>query len=203
MAHTNSTTHYSLPQFIGSDTPGWLTDVNTAMSDIDTAIYARQQDIATNSNNINSLDSRVQTAEGKITTIEGQINTPSTGILARLSTDESNISDNATNIGINTSAISGLSGSVSTISAKLPVEHTATMDANDWVGNQYTFSEASVTANSIISLGLALGVTDAEASEWFSAVILPVSVTAGSGFTVRAMSTVPTGDIDVVYTVEG
>ena len=39
MAHTNSTTHYSLPQFITTDKPAWLTDVNNAFTAIDTAIY--------------------------------------------------------------------------------------------------------------------------------------------------------------------
>lgn len=39
MGHTNSTTNYSLPQFITTDKPAWLTDVNGAFSDIDTAVY--------------------------------------------------------------------------------------------------------------------------------------------------------------------
>lgn len=39
MAHTNSTTHYSLPQFITTDKPAWLTDVNNAYIAIDTGIY--------------------------------------------------------------------------------------------------------------------------------------------------------------------
>ena len=38
MGHTNSTTNYALPQFIGTDKPAWLTDVNNAYSAIDTAI---------------------------------------------------------------------------------------------------------------------------------------------------------------------
>lgn len=38
MGHTNSTTNYALPQFITTDKPAWLTDVNTAYSAIDTAI---------------------------------------------------------------------------------------------------------------------------------------------------------------------
>ena len=38
MSHTNSTTNYSLPQFVGSDKPAWLTDINGAFSAIDTAI---------------------------------------------------------------------------------------------------------------------------------------------------------------------
>ena len=42
MAHTNSTTHYSLPQFLTSDKPAWLTDINNAFSDIDTAVYNAQ-----------------------------------------------------------------------------------------------------------------------------------------------------------------
>ena len=40
MSHTNSTANYSLPQFISTDKPAWLTDVNNAYSAIDTAIKA-------------------------------------------------------------------------------------------------------------------------------------------------------------------
>lgn len=42
MAHTNSTTNYSLPQFVTTDKPAWLTDINGAFSDIDTAVYNAQ-----------------------------------------------------------------------------------------------------------------------------------------------------------------
>ena len=42
MSHTNSTTHYNLPQFLTSDKPAWLTDINNAFSDIDTAVYNAQ-----------------------------------------------------------------------------------------------------------------------------------------------------------------
>ena len=38
MSHTNSTTNYGLPQFLTSDKPAWLTDINNAFSNIDTAI---------------------------------------------------------------------------------------------------------------------------------------------------------------------
>lgn len=40
MSHTNSTTNYGLPQFIPTDKPFWLTDINGAFSTIDTAIDA-------------------------------------------------------------------------------------------------------------------------------------------------------------------
>ena len=39
MGHTNSTTNYALPQFLTTDKPAWLTDINGAMSSIDTAIH--------------------------------------------------------------------------------------------------------------------------------------------------------------------
>lgn len=40
MAHTNSTPNYALPQFITTDKPAWLTDINGAFSDIDTGLDA-------------------------------------------------------------------------------------------------------------------------------------------------------------------
>lgn len=43
MAHTNQTEHYGLPQFIGSDKPSWLTDINNAFEAIDSAIYEASQ----------------------------------------------------------------------------------------------------------------------------------------------------------------
>ena len=40
MSHTNKTTHYNLPQFIGSDKASWLGDLNPAFSTIDSELYA-------------------------------------------------------------------------------------------------------------------------------------------------------------------
>lgn len=40
MSSTNHTTNYNLPQFLGSDKPAWLGDINPAMSAIDTAMHA-------------------------------------------------------------------------------------------------------------------------------------------------------------------
>lgn len=42
MGHTNSTTNYSLPQFITTDKPAWLTDVNNAYLAIDTGMNNAQ-----------------------------------------------------------------------------------------------------------------------------------------------------------------
>lgn len=40
MGHTNSTTNYALPQFITTDKPAWLTDINGAFLAIDTGMDA-------------------------------------------------------------------------------------------------------------------------------------------------------------------
>lgn len=49
MSHTNSTPNYNLPQFVGTDKPTWLNDVNGAMSAIDTQMKANA-DSATQAN---------------------------------------------------------------------------------------------------------------------------------------------------------
>ena len=51
MSHTNSTTNYNLPQFVTTDKPAWLTDINTAFSDIDTAIAGVSSTASTASSN--------------------------------------------------------------------------------------------------------------------------------------------------------
>lgn len=35
MSHTNTTTNYGLPQFLSTDKPAWMADINVAFSDID------------------------------------------------------------------------------------------------------------------------------------------------------------------------
>ena len=51
MSHTNSTTNYALPQFITTDKPAWLTDINTAYSAIDTAMKNNADAATTAGNN--------------------------------------------------------------------------------------------------------------------------------------------------------
>ena len=96
MSATNSTTHYSLPSFLGSDKPAWLVDWNGAMASIDSAIYeakstadsavtaaaAVASDLATLSgtvstqgSSITTLSETLTTAVGNINTINGNINT--------------------------------------------------------------------------------------------------------------------------------
>lgn len=100
MSHTNSTTHYNLPQFVGTDTPGWLTDVNAAMSGIDTAIYQRQTDIAANTSSITqntaaitTANTRIDTLASRMTSAEEDINTAGASITALQTTSAQHTAD--------------------------------------------------------------------------------------------------------------
>lgn len=56
--HTNSTTNYGYPQFVGTDKPGWLTDINGAFNDID-------EDIKTAQTTADSAQASATIADGK------------------------------------------------------------------------------------------------------------------------------------------
>lgn len=77
MSHTNTTANYNLPQFVGTDKPSWLTDVNGAMTSIDTQMKANADANTTTAGNLSSLTDRVTTAEGNIATNTANITTVS------------------------------------------------------------------------------------------------------------------------------
>lgn len=82
MAHTNSTTNYGLPQWIGTDKPTFLGDFNRAFSDIDTAMK----------NNSDAATSAVSTANSAATAAT----TASTNATTALNTANSAATDAAT-----------------------------------------------------------------------------------------------------------
>lgn len=78
MSSTNHTTNYNLPQFVGSDKPAWLGDINPAMAAIDTAMKANETsaslagtDATTAKNNIGTMADLTTTEK---TTLVGAIN---------------------------------------------------------------------------------------------------------------------------------
>lgn len=113
MSHSNNTTHYNFPQFISTDTPAWLTDVNGAFSDIDAEIYARQQAIASNTDAITANTAQINTIDGKLTQDELDIAT----LTGRVATAENNISDNTSNIATHTSQINALATQITNMDA--------------------------------------------------------------------------------------
>ena len=72
MSYQRGTTHYNLPQTIGTDKRDW-SDTNQAFTDVDAALYAAAQDASTAAGAVTALDTRLTTQEGKMSTAEGKI----------------------------------------------------------------------------------------------------------------------------------
>lgn len=77
--HTNNTSHYNLPQFIGSDIPNPLTDWNDSMQDIDTAMFEIKtqadeigSDIVQDESDISDLQSQANLTDDNITLLNQQ-----------------------------------------------------------------------------------------------------------------------------------
>lgn len=193
MSHTNNTAHYNLPQFIGTDTPGWLTDVNQAMTAIDNAIYGRAEQITTLSGNLTNLTARVTTAEGDIDTLEGQTDSIAddlTSVTSRVTTAESNIAQNTTAISAVATTVNGLRYEI--ISTTIP--------AASWSGGMFTVNNASLALGKVKFVGLStawLATASADdVEEVTGALIMPVSEAAGS-VTLKAFNGAPTIDMAI------
>lgn len=92
MSATNSTANYSLPVFLATDKPAWLTDWNGAMNAIDTAIHTAQA-----------------TADGAQTTAG-----TATADIATINASLSTITSNITSL---TTTVNGNTGSINTINS--------------------------------------------------------------------------------------
>lgn len=68
MSATNHTTNYNLPQFIGTDKPTWLTDVNGALNTIDTQMKANADSATTANTNATTAQNAVGTLSNLETT---------------------------------------------------------------------------------------------------------------------------------------
>lgn len=82
MAHSSSTTNYNLPQFVSTDKPAWLTDVNTAYADIDTGMHAAQ--VA--ADNAQSDATQALTTAGEAATTAAGADAKGSGAIASLAT---------------------------------------------------------------------------------------------------------------------
>lgn len=82
MSHTNSTPNYNLPQFVGTDKPTWLNDVNGAMSAIDTQMKANADSATTAGtkattaiNTVGTLANLETTAKTDLVSAVNEVNT--------------------------------------------------------------------------------------------------------------------------------
>lgn len=73
MASTNETPVLGLPQFIGTDKPSWLGDVNGAMLKIDTAVGENQGKIGSVETVANSAESKATAAQQSVNVLGGKV----------------------------------------------------------------------------------------------------------------------------------
>lgn len=72
MSATNHTTNYNLPQFVGSDKPAWLGDINPALNTIDGQMKTNADDISGLNTNLGLTDTKATTALNKATGLESK-----------------------------------------------------------------------------------------------------------------------------------
>lgn len=84
MSHTNSTPNYNLPQFVGTDKPTWLNDVNDAFTSIDTQMKANADSATSASSNATAANTNIGTMSSLNTTdkatLVGAINEVNTAV---------------------------------------------------------------------------------------------------------------------------
>ena len=144
MAHTNKTTNYELPQYVGSDIINPLVDTNDAYQTIDTQMKANADAAAEAASAASGVGDRATTLEGKVEALEtqngsevltttaqtlsgavneidGELNTPTTGIVARVvaaGTDITNLKNQCGNTPLDTTAQT-LSGAINELLAMI------------------------------------------------------------------------------------
>ena len=194
MSHTNATQHYQLPQFIGTDTPGWLTDVNQGFAATDAAIYQRQQDIAANAGDISVLQSDTSGLQSRMTTAETALTEQSQDITEL----EATASQHTQNIGTLNSAVAGIGAS---IAADVWSTVSMTLTAAGWVNDRQSYSDASLVTNKMKFVAIdptwLATASDADVKAITAAMIMPIAENSGS-VTFRAFNGAPAIDAHLI-----
>lgn len=73
MSFTKQTEHYGLPQWLGTDTPDWASDVNDAFTEIDTQMHLNAEQEAGNTSLIGALGTQVESLSGNVSDALGHI----------------------------------------------------------------------------------------------------------------------------------
>lgn len=81
MSYANGTTHYNLPQTVGTDKRDWF-DTNQAFADIDEALYGAVQESASTATALTALTTRVGAVESDVATIQTSQSTDEANIAA-------------------------------------------------------------------------------------------------------------------------
>lgn len=178
MSYTNKTLHYELPQYIGTDIPSILTDLNDSYQAIDEAIYAVASKQSTDEAQVTALAQQVSTQGVEIaqntTNLANEITARQNGDSAldtRVTTAENNVTalqSSVSSLGTRMTTAEGkigtgtldtvaqtLIGAVNEVNGKIPsgssVEvQSATLTAGQ-TSKTLTFTDQTIGATTLIS----------------------------------------------------
>ena len=145
MASTNSTTHYELSQYIGTDKPTYLVDYNQDMSKIDTGIYAAKSEADTNSTSIGTLSNLTTTAKTNLVSAINEIDSETAGIgtLSSLTTTAKTDLVSAIN------EVNGEADKIGDLTSLTTTSKTSVVSAiNEVVSNEGDLTNLTTTAKS-------------------------------------------------------
>lgn len=203
MGHTNQTANYNLPQFVGTDKPSWLGDINDAFAAIDTAIAAAASEASTADGKADALTTTVSGHTTQIGTLQNTVTsqgntlntvtsligngTPTTtdhtiiGAINELHADQGDLStltttDKSSLVAAINEVAQGGGGSISTAS------YTGTVDSNG-----YLETDISISGKTI--LGATLGVDSYSPTVCSRNGNVAVIITYGDGGVVKTATT--------------
>ena len=142
---TNSTAHYELSQYVGTDKPTYLVDYNQDMSKIDAGIYAADSQATENAASIGTLSNLTTTAKSNLVAAINEVNGETSGIgdLSNLTTTEKTTLVGAIN------EVDSETAGIGTLANLTTTEKTTLVGAiNEVNGNVGTLSNLTTTAKS-------------------------------------------------------
>ena len=146
MSHTNQTANYELPQFLGTDKPSWLNDINPSMLAIDTAIKSAKDTADGASTTATTANNTANNAKDVADTNKLDID----DIKPRLQTTESTISSHTISISNLNSAQANLN---ETLQGVIDADYQTQIDtkiknekgvSKIWCGTQSEYDAISV-----------------------------------------------------------
>ncbi len=147
MSYQNGTTHYNLPQTVGTDKRDWL-DTNEAFADLDSAVYGAVQTGAVNTQ-------KIEEAEGTI----GQLNTRVGDVEEDVADIKADVTTAQEDIGTLGTTLSGLTTEVRDNKTDLEdmitayEEATATASASHNVGDYFRYNNVLYITTITIRVG--------------------------------------------------
>lgn len=221
-ASTNKTANYNLPQFIGTDKPTWLGDINQAMFDIDAGMHTNASDIesvetiAQNasasasqaSQDVAGLTSTVNTLSSNVTSVTQTANNAqqtATSALNTANTANGKADTNASNISALTTRVTTAETQISNFNLTKFTTPTLTRASGSFTVNPN--STLTIATNSDGSLAKIYGIVNASNVKTAGVITAPSSLRPDSDIIVSPhmlrLNYALSGDNINIHTING